>query len=146
MGNLVDQLSQRPQQPLPEPPVSFTEPLGLGENQDPLTSGLVTFAEAENLCRIYRHMSQKHFPCVILPESMGVLGLRQERPMLLQAILVVASWRERPRQMTLEKFYLKDLGVRFFMNGERSLDILQGLLVYLAWYELKAYSFHPHSP
>lgn len=53
--------------------------------------------------------------------------------MLLQAMLVVASWQNKPRQIALEKFYVKELGLSFF-NGEHSLDILQGLLVYLAWY------------
>ncbi|KAF9895088.1 hypothetical protein FE257_004717 [Aspergillus nanangensis] len=133
MGSLVDRFD-RPQHPLPQTPINLAEPSTFNETQDPLTSGLVTFSEAEDLCRIYRQMSRKHFPCVVLPENVGVLGLQQERPMLLQAMLVVALWQDRPRQMALEKFYLRDVGTRFFVNGERSLDILQGLLVYLAWY------------
>lgn len=53
--------------------------------------------------------------------------------MLLQAVLIVASWQNKRTQMALERFYVTDLGLKFF-SGERSLDILQGLLVYLAWY------------
>ncbi|CAI7604496.1 unnamed protein product [Penicillium crustosum] len=118
-------------------PAAFTASPGLSEptstNQDPLTCGLVTFPEAETLCQTYQKMSHQHFPCVVVPVRLGVLELQQERPMLLQAMLVVASWQNNPRQIALEKFYVKELGSRFF-NGERSLDILQGLLVYLAWY------------
>ncbi|OJJ33429.1 hypothetical protein ASPWEDRAFT_174836 [Aspergillus wentii DTO 134E9] len=137
VGGLVDRLSDQPQHRLPDTPPALTAPSALREssitNQDPLTQGLITFTEAEILCQTYRQMSEKHFPCVILPQRLGVVELQQERPMLLQAILVVASWQKRTLQIALEKFYLKDLGTRFF-NGERNLDILQGLLVYLAWY------------
>lgn len=140
MGNLVDRLPDRSQHRImPDiiTPTAFTTSPGLSEptstNQDPLTCGLVTFPEAETLCQTYQKMSHQHFPCVIVPERLGVLELQQERPMLLQAMLVVASWQNKPRQIALEKFYVKELGLRFF-NGERSLDILQGLLVYLAWY------------
>lgn len=139
MSNLVDRLPDRSQDHiLPDTTAAaFTTSLGLTEstltNQDPLTCGLVTFPEAETLCQAYRRMSHQYFPCVIVPERLGVLELQQERPMLLQAMLVVASWQNKPRQIALEKFYVKELGSRFF-NGERSLDILQGLLAYLAWY------------
>lgn len=140
MGNLVDRLPDRSQHRIMSDvitPAAFTASPGLSEptstNQDPLTCGLVTFPEAETLCQTYQKMSHQHFPCVVVPERLGVLELQQERPMLLQAMLVVSSWQNKPRQIALEKFYVKELGLRFF-NGERSLDILQGLLVYLAWY------------
>lgn len=139
IGNLVDRLPDRSQHRImPDiiTPAAFTASPGLSEptstNQDPLTCGLVTFPEAETLCQTYQKMSHQHFPCVVVPVRLGVLELQQERPMLLQAMLVVASWQNNPRQIALEKFYVKELGSRFF-NGERSLDILQGLLVYLAW-------------
>lgn len=139
VGSLVDRLPDPSRNRIipDSSPTAFTASPGFAEptptNQDPLTCGLVTFPEAETLCQTYRCMSHQHFPCIIVPERLGVLELQQERPMLLQAMLVVASWQNKTRQIALEKFYIKEMGSRFF-NGERSLDILQGLLAYLAWY------------
>ncbi|KAF2816787.1 uncharacterized protein BDZ99DRAFT_374589 [Mytilinidion resinicola] len=73
------------------------------------------------------------FACVQIPDPMDVQVFRQERPFLLLAIIVVTRWRHRTDQTKLEQEFLKDMGERFFVKGEKSMDLLQGLLVYLSW-------------
>jgi hypothetical protein len=101
--------------------------------RDFFEQGLISLDEAEDLLIIYRLISRSYFPYVLLPENTSVSQLRSDRPFLLQAILTVASWKNRARQLVFEEELLKDLGVRFFAKGEKTLAILQGLLVYLAW-------------
>lgn len=68
--------------------------------------------------------------------------------MLLLALLAAASYANRPLQQQLEKAYLRVLGLRMVVEGEQSLDMLQSLLVHLAWchfhlksaYRLTAYA------
>ncbi len=134
MSGLVDRLSDGHQQHAGgETPGSI-----LNDNPpsvwDGVVGGIVSPAEAKSLCNTYRQMSQKHFPCVIVPVGLHLEQLQRQRPMLLQAMLVVASFQNRPRQIILEGIFLKDLGEKFFVQGERSLDFIQGLLVYLTWY------------
>lgn len=134
MSGLVDRLSDGHQQH------AGRETLGSLLNDDPpsvqdgVVGGIVSLAEAKSLCDTYRQMSQKHFPCVIAPVGLHIEQLQRQRPMLLQAMLVVASFQNRPRQIVLEGIFLKDLGEKFFVQCERSLDFIQGLLVYLTWY------------
>jgi hypothetical protein len=73
------------------------------------------------------------FACVQVPEEININEFRHERPFLLLAIVVVTRWRHRTDQSRLEQDFLKDLGDRFFVKGEKSMDLLQGLLVYLNW-------------
>lgn len=134
MRGLVDQLSDgQPQHTEAESrgPMHNNVPYSV---QDGVLGGVVGPAEAKSLCDIYRKMSHKHFPCILVPERMDLDQLQRGRPMLLQAMLVVASFQNRPRQAELESIFLKDLGEKFFMQCERSLDLIQGLLVYLTWY------------
>ncbi|KAF2503286.1 hypothetical protein BU16DRAFT_555293 [Lophium mytilinum] len=74
------------------------------------------------------------FACVQIADPVDVRSFRQERPFLLLAIIVVTRWRHRTDQTRLEQEFLKDMGERFFVKGEKSMDLIQGLLVYLSWY------------
>lgn len=53
--------------------------------------------------------------------------------MLLLAILVTTSWKDRTLQEVLNQVFLKRLSSELIVRGKRDLDLLQGLLVYLNW-------------
>jgi len=91
--------------------------------------------EFETLVKCYRRMSEAHFPYVLIPEGCHALSLYRERPMLARAIVIITSWRNPERQSALRTSFLKDLGERYFIKCERSLDLLQAVLVYFGWYE-----------
>lgn len=95
--------------------------------------GGVSLEEFETSLKCYRRMSETHFPFVLIPESCNALSLCRERPMLARAIAIVTSWRSPERQSVLRTYFLKDLAEKYFIKSERSLDLLQAVLVYYVW-------------
>lgn len=94
--------------------------------------GLLPINKACSYIALYREMSS-HFPFVILPADATVHSLYCERPFLLLSVLAAASSRERKLQKVLEEELRTTLCTKVVLEGEKSLDLLQGLLVYLAW-------------
>lgn len=100
---------------------------------DVISDDVITVEEAETLLREYRDQMADNFPYVVLPEATSLSNLRQGSPMLLLAILVTASWRNRAQQEVLNQAYLKLFSSRLILEGRKDLDLLQGLMVYLTW-------------
>jgi hypothetical protein len=105
-----------------------------------IDSGLLSLGECELLLSAYRRMSRRNLPFVVVPESCRAVSLIEERPMLAQAIFMVTSWRQPARQAVLHSNFLKEVGDRYFVQFERSLDLLQSLLVYFGWFVLTSSS------
>lgn len=78
-------------------------------------------------------MSETHYPFVLIPEECNGLELYRERPKLALAIVVVTSWRNPERQSAVRTRFLREIGESFFVNAEKSFDLLQAVLVYLGW-------------
>lgn len=88
---------------------------------------------AEKLLQTFRIML-KHFPCVALPPDATVMSLSKTKPFLLLAILSTASGSSALQGHTLyDEEFRKVLGLKFVAGGERTLELLQGLLIYTAW-------------
>jgi hypothetical protein len=79
------------------------------------------------------HEMCTYFPFVVVPPGDTVSSLLQSRPFLLHAVLAVASSSDTQLQSVLEKSFRLALLRRNMLEGEMSMDLLQGLLVYLAW-------------
>ncbi|KAH7176457.1 hypothetical protein EDB81DRAFT_706887 [Dactylonectria macrodidyma] len=76
-----------------------------------------------------------HFPCVVLRPEETVASLAATRPFVLLAILASASGSRTLQGHTLyDEEFRKVLGLKFVAGGERSLELLQGMLIYIAWY------------
>jgi len=73
------------------------------------------------------------FPFVTLPKELFIRDLIQQRPMLMFAVLTAASYDTTLLQAALSREFRKVAMVKI-MNGEKSLDLLQGLLVFIAWH------------
>lgn len=52
--------------------------------------------------------------------------------------MVAASHGDPTRQLTLGSELMEDLISRLLFRTERSLDLLQGLLIFIAWYAISA--------
>lgn len=92
----------------------------------------ISFVHMQMLVDTYRAMAD-FFPFVTLPKECSCRDLLQQRPMLMFAVLTVASYDSVLLQLTLSREFRKVVTVRI-MNGEKSLDLLQGLLVFIAWH------------
>ena len=90
-------------------------------------------AGLEASLRTYRRMSVSNFPFVIVPEETSAALLTQRRPMLARAIAIATSWSAPNEQSGRRALFLHELSTRYFVRFERSLDLLQALLVYFGW-------------
>lgn len=91
-------------------------------------------ASAESLLRNFSSMLE-YIPFIVLPADSTVTQVAASKPFILLAILTVSS-RSRPVQKhsLYDEEFLRVLGLKYVSGGERSLQLLQGLLIYCSWY------------
>jgi hypothetical protein len=88
----------------------------------------------DHLLDRFRGMAS-YFPFVRLPYSCTAASMAEERPFLLLAAVTAASSKYCHLQDALIRQFKESLSQRVVMAGEKDLDLLQGLLVHLAWYD-----------
>jgi hypothetical protein len=89
--------------------------------------------DAERLLAVFRHKAPL-FPFVTIPEEMTVSSLSRTSPFLLLAILTVASGMNTPLNYQMDQEFRRILSAKVVVEGQKSLDFLQGILLYIAWY------------
>lgn len=82
-----------------------------------------------------------YFPFVALPAGWTVQSMLKDHPFLVLGILTAMSQEDGHLHFQLDAEFRKILSEKVTMNGEKSLDILQGLLVHIAWYALRTCHF-----
>ncbi|KAK6085319.1 zn 2cys6 transcription factor [Seiridium cupressi] len=89
---------------------------------------------AQNLLQTFRGMLPS-CPCIVLGEGTNVKAMARDSPFVLLAILAATSCSTSLQGHSLyDEEFRKVLGLKFVTGGERTLDLLQGILVYCAWY------------
>lgn len=101
--------------------------------QDAISKGFITASQAEDSLRIFRSKAST-FPFVVIPPKVSLDSLRRQRPFVFLAILCCATEYNSKLQLQLELELRENLSRRVLVSGEKSLDILQGVLVYITWY------------
>jgi hypothetical protein len=77
----------------------------------------------------------QHFPAVVFPPGTTAAEIRKTKPILFLAILAAAAGLSHPDlQRTMVKELMKIMAERIFMNGEKSLELVQALHVSALWY------------
>ena len=89
--------------------------------------------EAEILLLEFKTNMTEQFPFVVIDSDSTSQSLHNERPLLWKAIMGAASHGNSDRQMALGANLLEDLTTRLLLKAEKSLDLLQALLVFIAW-------------
>lgn len=74
-----------------------------------------------------------YFPFVRVSDDWTVASMAEDRPFLLLAAAAVASSNHCHLQGALIKQFKESLSQRVLIAGEQDLDLLQGLLVHIAW-------------
>ncbi|OJK01825.1 hypothetical protein ASPACDRAFT_1880196 [Aspergillus aculeatus ATCC 16872] len=87
----------------------------------------------EHLLERFRGMAS-YFPFVRLPGASTAASMTESRPFLLLAAVGVASSNYCHLQDALTREFRNTLSERAVTAGEKNLDLLQGLLVHLAWF------------
>ncbi|KAF7874778.1 hypothetical protein EAF04_001952 [Stromatinia cepivora] len=107
--------------------------LAFGGLQDAISKCIVSTRQAEEALREFAGKSSA-FPFVLLPPQTSLETLRHERPVLLLAVLARASQNNIPTHHLLEKELRETISSRVIIHGEKSIDLLQGILLHIAWH------------
>ncbi|RDW57110.1 hypothetical protein BP6252_13856 [Coleophoma cylindrospora] len=102
--------------------------------QDTTPATLRHDQEAIELLEQYRTQMSPFFPFVVVPADLASLDHRRQRPFLWRAVKMAALWQEGVRQARLGKRLLRDLTEAVLLKPYKDFDVVQGLLVFIAWY------------
>lgn len=73
------------------------------------------------------------FPFVVIPEDVTPEQLRVEKPTLYMAIMMVSCQSDVDRQLTLAHMVMKEISEAILIRSEKSIALLEAMLVYVAW-------------
>lgn len=88
----------------------------------------------EALLTTYNIQLSSQFPFVMIPQGLTLTQLQQYRPFLSKVIRMVASIRNRRSMWGQSRAVLRHVSDAVIMRSERSLDLLQGIFVFLGYY------------
>lgn len=88
----------------------------------------------ESLLSIYMNQLSPQFPFVVLPPGTTAEQLHETRPFLMKVIKMVASVRHLISMREQGRAVYKHICDAMLMRSERSLDLLQGILLFLGFY------------
>ncbi|KPM43790.1 hypothetical protein AK830_g2768 [Neonectria ditissima] len=134
------------------PPASVTGRLGDIINKDasldPFERGIMSTANASKLIDWFRTRMAPYCPFVVLPWDISVVDLNKQRPCACLAALAAASHSEPQNQKALCNLFNQIVAVRMVAGNVNDIDLLQGLLIHLAWAHYqprpKRYTQHLH--
>ncbi|KAL4801983.1 hypothetical protein BDV18DRAFT_147997 [Aspergillus unguis] len=102
---------------------------------DIIERGLVSLAVASDAFTRFVESMCHYIPMVVFPPGTQMSEVRKHRPVLFHAIVAVSVGPFEPNiQSTLLIEFYRTVGERVIVKGEKSLDLVQGLLVSCAFY------------
>ncbi|KAE8443874.1 hypothetical protein EG329_001283 [Mollisiaceae sp. DMI_Dod_QoI] len=121
--------------PIPHPSVAAVEDCHELESTSlpPATAPAETPTDPDELLNDFRQNLARVVPFVLIPAHVTAATLSRENPFLYQAVIFGASYYDSAHQVALGQEFVKHLTEQIYL-GKRTLDMLQGLLVYLSWY------------
>ncbi|EXJ93982.1 hypothetical protein A1O1_02375 [Capronia coronata CBS 617.96] len=94
--------------------------------------------EATIILDAFRADMAPYFPFVVIASEQTVHELRQLKPFLFMAVMTIGCRHDTARQKALAAKAREIISHKMLIDGEQSLDLLQGLLVFIAWYQVHA--------
>ncbi|TAQ88992.1 hypothetical protein B7494_g2656 [Chlorociboria aeruginascens] len=122
-----------PTRQLPEP-----QPQKLSQSHeyaDVVDRGILTADTASSLFTCYVERMAPHMPAVVFPAGTTAADIRKTKPTLFLAILSASSGATYPEiQKVLTKELLSVYADKIICSGEKTLEIVQALLISTLWY------------
>jgi hypothetical protein len=87
---------------------------------------------ADQQLETFRRAFLPYFPVVYIPEVMSASYLRQQKPFLWLVIMSLST-RDMAKQLAMEYTIRQIISQRAVAEHEKNLDLLLGLICYLAW-------------
>lgn len=97
-----------------------------------VVNDILSAQEAERCLDLFRIQMSPSFPFIWVEESVTAADLRRNRPFFFLCIMAVTTG-STDRKNAMRKLITESLARRMYVNNERSLDLLLGILTYLAW-------------
>ncbi|OAA50729.1 Fungal transcriptional regulatory protein [Cordyceps fumosorosea ARSEF 2679] len=110
----------------PSPQAPPLPPLGL------------TWPQAERILAIYRDTCLYNFPFVWIPGHMTAQELCESKPCLFRAVMLSSAPLPVARLKKMKRNVIAYISQHMLVEEERSLDVLQGLLIVIAWADLQS--------
>ena len=105
------------------------------EYADVVDRGVVTADMASRMFDCYVEKMAPHMPAVVFPIGTPAAEVRKNKPTLFLAILSAASGSNHPDlQRALTKEVMGIYAERIICNGEKTLELVQALLISTLWY------------
>ena len=108
-------------------------PADMIRQQDISSLRALSIGEAEQSLATFRSMTF-HFPIVFLPEGASCIDCIHQKPFVMLAIFVASSSADERLQAASDLTFRNILARKVIVEGKRSLELLQGVLIYLAWH------------
>ncbi|GCB23052.1 transcriptional regulator WAR1 [Aspergillus awamori] len=105
----------------------------VSQSKDAIDKGLLTVEAANMLLNEFRTTLMPHCPFVVVPPQTSAESLRKDKPFLFLTILTATLYDNMPLQRMLEKEVKKKVSDCMIYDGPISFEVLQGLLVHIAW-------------
>lgn len=96
----------------------------------------VTFLEADRALNLYRSIYSPHFPFVTVPAMTSPHDLYEKAPLLFRTVVAVTTPPQGPvRRVHAEfnRWFREHVAQHVVVQNEARLEVLQSVLVYLAW-------------
>ncbi len=93
----------------------------------------LSWEQAEIALNEYKINYMPNFPFVVIEPEVTAQELFHEKPFLFRVVLLVATRMPLEKKRGMKRNVTAYLGQHLLVNEERSLDLLQGLLVFIAW-------------
>jgi hypothetical protein len=114
-------------------PSAFARHLSNGATPETLISqGLLTICDVEICLEQFREMSV-YFPFVTIPRDATAYTMLKDRPLLLHSALAVSTSANVHLQKVLEKNFKELMLRKLMLEAEKTIDLLQSILVCLGW-------------
>ncbi|KAL5354405.1 hypothetical protein ACLOAV_000494 [Pseudogymnoascus australis] len=110
-----------------------TPAVSSGTGKDVIDDGMLDMETASRYLEIFRTVMVHRFPFVVISPDVTAQELHKTRPFLFLAVLAAASYENMPLQRQLGKEIKHVVSSRIIFDGEASIEIVQGILIYLAW-------------
>ncbi|OAA69434.1 Zn(2)-C6 fungal-type DNA-binding domain protein [Cordyceps fumosorosea ARSEF 2679] len=91
--------------------------------------------DAAALLQDYHELWADTFPFIVVPRDMTSEDLRDKRPFLWKGMMLTASFFDAARQTRLGAELLGDMARAAVVEGVKTLDLLQGMQLLVAWYQ-----------
>jgi hypothetical protein len=108
---------------------------------DVVDRGIISLEDAGQLVSFYKHELAPFFPLVILPSNTTATALRHSKPILFLSVISAAAIAiDANLAAVLNREMVRLYAERFFIDGEKSLELVQALLLMIVFY------YPPDSP